>query len=971
MKSQKHSKLILKEKNTNSNLTDYHAKYYANELTKRNPSDSIEKLTTSLADAQVDLNPHQIDAALFAFKSPLSKGVILADEVGLGKTIEAGIVLSQKWAESKRKILIIVPSNLRKQWNQELLDKFFLESLILETKSFNELNEKNKIGNPFEQNKIVICSYHFARIKEEFIKSINWDLIIIDEAHRLRNVYKKGNKIAKSIKESTKHAPKILLTATPLQNSLLELFGLVGFIDDHIFGDLESFKEQFVWGTDGNGVNFDDLKKRLTPICQRTLRKQVLEYIKYTNRLALTQDFIPNKEEQELYKKVSDYLQKEELFALPSGQRHLMTLIMRKLLASSTFAIAGTLRSLTKRLKKVVEAGTFEEVGSLFRGEYEGLEELSEEWDEEDEPEKKQLTPAEKEQLKMEIKELEGFSNLAESIKANAKGEVMQTALKKGFMKLKELKAPEKALIFTEFRRTQEYLYEILSKTEYKDKIVLFNGTNNDELSQRIYREWLAKNQGTDKVTGSKTADLRSALVEYFRDEAKIMIATEAAAEGINLQFCSLVVNYDLPWNPQRIEQRIGRCHRYGQNHDVVVINFLNKKNEADQRIFELLSEKFKLFDGVFGASDEVLGAIESGVDFEKRIGQIYQECRDAEEIKKSFDNLQKELETQIEEGMKVTRKKLLENFDEAVHERLKMSLDQSKQYLNKFEQWLWSLTKYGLNGSAIFNDSEFSFDLKKSPFTEINVSTGRYKLGRKVEDAHIYRIGHPIAQKLLEKFRSKNLEDKELVFDFSNYGKKISVLNNLQKKKGELILWKLIVDSFESEDYLIFTALTDKKEILEEEQCKRLFSLPASIGEASKSLEMESNLRSEFEKKKVKLISEIAGKNSIFFDEEMDKLDKWAEDRKRTLKNSLKELDEKIQILKKDIRVTTNLQDKLKKQKEIRSLDKKRDESWKEYDQEAQRINVKKDGLIDNIEARMEQKIKVEKLFSIKWSVK
>ena len=120
------------------NLTPYHAKYFAYELTKKSSSDSIQKLASTLVDAQVDLNPHQVEAALFAFRSPLSKGAILADEVGLGKTIEAGLVISQKWAESKRKILIITPANLRKQWNQELQDKFFLSSYILEAKSFNE-----------------------------------------------------------------------------------------------------------------------------------------------------------------------------------------------------------------------------------------------------------------------------------------------------------------------------------------------------------------------------------------------------------------------------------------------------------------------------------------------------------------------------------------------------------------------------------------------------------------------------------------------------------------------------------------------------------------------------------------------------------------------------------------------------------------------------------------------------------------
>ena len=219
-------------------ITPYHAKYFAFELTKRSSSDSLQKLASSLFDAQVDLNPHQVEAALFAFHSPLSKGAILADEVGLGKTIEAGLVISQKWAERKRKILVIAPSNLRKQWNQELLDKFFLSSLILETPSFNQEIKKGNL-NPFNQNEIIICSYHFARAKDVYIKNIPWDLVVIDEAYRLRNVYKPSNKIATAVKNAVARAPKILLIATPLQNSLLELYGLVSIIDDYTFGDLK------------------------------------------------------------------------------------------------------------------------------------------------------------------------------------------------------------------------------------------------------------------------------------------------------------------------------------------------------------------------------------------------------------------------------------------------------------------------------------------------------------------------------------------------------------------------------------------------------------------------------------------------------------------------------------------------------------------------------------------------------------
>jgi len=204
-------------------ITDYHAQYFAHELTRRCPVDSVEKLAGALVDAQVDLNPHQVDAALFAFQSPLSKGALLADEVGLGKTIEAGLVLSQKWAERKRRILIITPSNLRKQWYQEMAEKFFLPCRILEAKSYNAAIKQGQF-RPFEAPEIVICSYQFAKSKAGDVHAVPWDLVVIDEAHRLRNVYKPANVIANTLKLALAGKHKLLLTATPLQNSLLELF---------------------------------------------------------------------------------------------------------------------------------------------------------------------------------------------------------------------------------------------------------------------------------------------------------------------------------------------------------------------------------------------------------------------------------------------------------------------------------------------------------------------------------------------------------------------------------------------------------------------------------------------------------------------------------------------------------------------------------------------------------------------------
>ena len=959
-------------------ITDYHAKYFAYELTKRSASDSIQKLAASLADAQVDLNPHQVEAALFAFRSPLSKGAILADEVGLGKTIEAGLVISQKWAERKRKILIIVPSNLRKQWNQELLDKFFLSSIIMENASFNQEIKKGNL-NPFEQGKVVICSYHFVRKMDAYIKKIEWDLVVIDEAHRLRNVYKPSSKIANAIKEAVANAPKILLTATPLQNTLLELFGLVSIIDDYTFGDLKSYKTQFsrLEGSD----NFDDLKERLKPICIRNLRRQVLEYIQFTNRKAVVQEFVPSDAEQQLYEMVSEYLQRENLYALPTAQRQLMTLILRRLLASSTFAISGTLEGLANKLNCVVtEQKAMEIPQENIVDNFEAFEEIKDEWVDDEEREengeekpKRIYSPAEIEQIKKEIADLREFGKLAKSIMKNSKGEVLMTALKRGFTEIKRLGGNGKVLIFTESTRTQAYLKQILENSEYRGKVVLFNGSNNDLESKEIFKQWMKKHEGTDRVTGSKTADKRAAIVEYFRDEATIMIATEAAAEGINLQFCSLVVNYDLPWNPQRIEQRIGRCHRYGQKFDVVVVNFLNKKNEADQRTYQLLDHKFRLFAGVFGASDEVLGSIESGVDFEKRIAQIYQTCRTSDEIGRSFDQLQKDLEEQIADRMNNTRQKLLENFDEEVHEKLRVNLQESKNCLSKYEHWLWQITRFFLEPYAKFDNREDAFTLVKNPFPGEVIHPGPYRIGKGIDDANIYRVGHPLAQRIIEQCKHAPTPNIRLTFHYSDAPKKISIIDSLIKKSGWLMVKFLTITSFDSEDHVLLFGITDDDKILEEEQCQRLFSVSAdkSVFNDPGAIEtVRQKMNSFYENRKKDILVRMSTRDGRYFETELDKMDKWAEDRRESLRVDLKDTEDRVKELKKQARLASNLPEKLKLEKERRQLETKRDAAWRAYEQEAKTIESKKDSLIDEIEKKLKPRINEEALFMIRWEV-
>jgi SNF2 family DNA or RNA helicase len=560
-------------------ITPFHAKYYANELLHKKSYNSSERLSTSLFDASLAINPHQIDAALFAFKSPLSKGVLLADEVGLGKTIEAGLVMCQLWAERKRKQLVICPASLRKQWSLELLEKFNLKSVILERGTYNEY-KKQGVNNPFEQSAIVITSYNYASRMNAEVAGVNWDLVVIDEAHKLRNSYRTSNKMGQGIKLATAGKKKLLLTATPLQNNLVELYGLSTMIDEHLFGDLKAFRDNYV-----NNDGFDELKERLSSFCKRTLRKDVTEYVKYTDRLAIVKKFIASDDEQKLYDCISAFLQSEDTYAIPYRQKQLTTLIIRKLLASSTWAVLKTLETIKERLVKIRD-GVLKTDSPLEdftdEDEYSLIEETLDEMDDETDSDVNNDGKIDIGKLNSEIALLDTFINMAKSIDTDTKSVTLLDALNTGFEEMKSKGANKKALIFTESRRTQEYLKRFLEANGYTGKIAIFNGTNTGKETTQIYKDWCAKNKYTGRMSGSPTADRRNAIIEYFRDSAEIMIATESASEGVNLQFCSLVINYDLPWNPQRIEQRIGRCHRYGQQNDVVVINFINERNYAD-----------------------------------------------------------------------------------------------------------------------------------------------------------------------------------------------------------------------------------------------------------------------------------------------------------------------------------------------------------------------------------------------------
>lgn len=974
-------------------ITAYHAKYYAHELTRRHAVDGVDRLSQSLFDASVDLNPHQIEAALFAIRNPLQQGVLLADEVGLGKTIEAALVVCQLWAERRRKLLIIAPASLRKQWAQELLEKFAVPTTVLDAVALRKQSAGSALDTLQRMvgKTVIIMSYQFAARLEAELRAIPWDVVVIDEAHKLRNAHRPSNRTGQALRRALEGRKKLLLTATPLQNSLMELYGLSTLIDEHLFGDEKAFRKQYV----NNPSGLEELRGRLAAFTQRTLRKDVLEYIQYTERHALTQPFSPTDEEQAVYERVSAFLLREDSYALPKRQRHLTGLILRKLLASSTPAILATLSTICARLEQMlVDEADAEKINLIEQWveeddlETDYLEEDLQETREIDNvvsddlaaPDSMAAGPEQKKQaIRQELVELNEIIALAQGLSGDTKAQSLLTALKHGFSNMAELGAPRKAIIFTESKRTQEYLYQFLATNGYDGKLALFSGTNNHPDTTLIYQQWLNEHKGSERVTGSPQVDRRTALIDHFRKDdgtgADIMIATEAAAEGVNLQFCALVINYDLPWNPQRVEQRIGRCHRYGQRYDVVVINFLNTRNQADQRVLELLSEKFNLFSGVFGASDEVLGRIESGIDFEKRILKIYETCRHPDDIEQAFNSLQAELEQAINDRIQETQSQLLENFDEDVHDRLKLRLNEAEARLDKLGRWFWGTTRFALEKHARFDHDSYAFALKQSPESiSPPVAPGRYQLIRGATQpdmlAHAYRLSHPLGEWTIETSLSARTPMAQLVFNYSAHGGKISLIEDLLGQSGWIRLDRLEVTAFETTDALLFSGLTDDGRTLDQEACEKLMAVEAFDRPERVNGPLPPELDANAERYIAAAVAEILEINQRLFNDERDKLEKWAEDKLVAAEEVLKNTKARINQLKRDARKAATLQEQAGIQQEISSLEKQQRRQRQEIFAVEDEIIDKRDQLIESLQQRLQERTETTTLFTLRWQV-
>lgn len=910
-------------------LNSFDLIYWSQKLTLKKSAGQLERLTSLLAKATIDLHPHQIHAAMYAFNSPLSRGCIMADEVGLGKTIEAGIVISQLWLEDKKKTLLIVPASLRTQWQDELENLFGLKSTVFDSQKFDD--EINNTGTvPFFNNGIYIVSPAFVYKRANLIEKIPWNLVVIDEAHRFRRIYRgrDASKMAYSIREAIRNKPKLLLSATPLQNNLMELYGIVSFIDERILGTPYFFKTRYVDAiTQSNnpdrqkeilsnlhellvGTESQEGDSCTTGVLTRTLRRQVQEYVKFTKRHSTTYDFTPTKEEQLLYEKVSEYLARPKLAAIDATQRNLMILVYRKLLASSSFAIAPTLDRLRGRLENELKIRQKEKIdlkSEIVDIDNNNLDESLEELQSND-LEQQEIKQSKKEyrvpsnfsdaEITKEMMELDGFYKLAISIKENTKAIALIKAIEELFKQAKVKKWPEKIVIFTESTRTQQYLEKVFDR--FKIEYIPFNGSNNSQVSSDAYDNWVKEYKESAKSL-SKPIAIRQALIYAFRTnpEKKIFLTTEAGSEGLNLQFANLLVNYDLPWNPQRVEQRIGRIHRYGQKLDVMIVNLLNTNNYADKRVLELLTEKLHLFDGLFGTSDEILGAIGSGIDFEKQILEIYQSCRTQTEIDDAFNQLQDLGKLKISEQMGKLREEMLDYFDPGILEVFKKTKQDIYEKLSKQDQNLLRLCR-------LYYREKITDHLIIPECYQINGESYLFREETPDERGKLSRVSidHPIIKEIID--YSSNISTNPipvLKIETSNY-QKISTLLP-PKSICMLYIFKLQINAVEQEEILAPFAFVKKDNGWK--------SLPADISQYLVEIEHQfdgetidniphkkEDFFKEWDSWKKQVIEKYEQKNHKLYRREYDRILKYWESYSIRVKDKLEKVNSEINEFKR-----------------------------------------------------------------------
>jgi superfamily II DNA or RNA helicase len=872
-------------------------RFAAEDLVRRRRSDEHARTASSQRQGRIDPNPHQVDAVMFALGRIPEGGCILADEVGLGKTIEAGLVLAQLRAEGKRRLLIIVPKPLIGQWQTELFTLFGIEAGIGSARP-----------NSFDGAGVFLAGRELAgteTVSRILANGEPFDLVVIDEAHELfasiyrrydrRGDYKEDSKdalIAQRVRDAIRAAPVLLLTATPIQNSLAELWGLVQYVEPTgtLLGTLDTFRKVFCPADDATIAEDldDELRRRMSSVCQRTLRRQAQEFLErpFVQRRCRLFEYTMQPDERALYDDVTRWLLEPDLVAFSGGVRHLLLLGFHRRMASSTEALAASLERVCARLDRIARGGFVDDVA--IREFLADLEEDADYFDAEaaatPEP------PSDPVRARAELERVRTFAGRARRLGPGAKAAALLSALKQ--------LGDRKVLVFTESIATQDFLFDLLIANGFAPTdVTLFRGTNDSPRATQALDRWLTENPPREKV--GRDIAVRLALVHEFRTRSRVMIATEAGAKGLNLQFCDVVVNYDLPWNPQRIEQRIGRCHRYGQEQDVTVVNFISADNEADRLTFEILARKLDLFGRVLDASDHVLHepatdapetlAGSLGVVVERELQRIHEQAHSKEQLVRELKGLRDEVDARrrsVEDGWRRAASLIQSRLDEDVQRVFRRIRDDLPESLAGIDHAVDRVVTDYLEARGIPHrrserDGRILLDVDRTRFV-----IGSAKGIEAVEPLH---LGHSLVADAVDDARHASAGVKAIRIKSVHASPR---LREMRGQRGRLVLAKVAYAGFEPVDRLIILAAADRH-VIDPELARELIALPMEAAPSEVASDTPDGLIEDALDEAVFLDQEeVEAGERARFDAALARLERSVEDRMLILRRRLTEVE-------------------------------------------------------------------------------
>lgn len=838
-----------------ASLTPFHAIYKARKLSAY--AYGRDRLVPVFASSDIQVYPYQIAAAQFALRSPYLKGVILCDEGSLGKTYEALLAVTQLWYEGKNNILLVVPTSLLAQWGDVLENSFTVPYHIIDSATAFDALTAAGGENPFRQDGYVLTTYNFAAEKADEISRIQWDVAVFEEAHHLRRLHTGTNKTAAALRDAVGDAFKILLTATPMQNSIMDVYGLISFIDDSVFPDEEQFYQRYFRQPE----NYPELAGRVSKFCFRTTRPEVENYVKIPQRIPVTAEYTLSGQEEQLYDLLSAYVERENKAAFPKMDAYDLALMLFRTFSSSTFALDKLLCGVVRRME------------SLHQGDSAN-----------------QLVAA-------ELAELRQMQALAADIKQNSKAKELLIGLKEGFARLKQLGARQKALIFTENRTTQDFLFRLLDSDPYKGKVLVYNG--------------------------SRTRDY--SIMERFEKDAKILITTDIAAEGFNLEFCSFVVNYDLPYNTLTIEQRINRCHRQGQQSDVVILSFLNKNNFADVRMLQLINKRILQFSGVFGLSDDMIGNFD--VDLGKNFSKLLGKARSREEIDRAYNDTLSEFEQENKEVLQQAEHSLFSSFTKDVADKVQLTPQYIKDKTEEIENDLWALTAYFFAGKRGYRLDNATRTVSVLPtaekvFTGTALRRNEYSMVRNYQPrSGRHTVTGSLSRSILGALFWSGIPDKgNIVVDAAIEPCTIAFYAVTVKPKRAF--WG-------GYPFYAFTGKTRSGRVLDDAECRAIMGFPvvshtahgAAIGNSNRHLVHKSSEELDGLVSAQEYIDKVLTDSDLAEKEEAERLKARTADRKTALERGIARLRSQVKTAENDLRKGLSGLEKLKLQKQCSAL--------------------------------------------------